>query len=372
MPKRVLIIGGYGTFGTYIARRLASNKGLRLIIAGRSREQANQMASSLPAANPAVSAALDIRGKLDRALEVLAPDIVLHTSGPFQEQEPFVAAACIRQGCHYIDLADGRAFVSAIGTLDEAARNAGLSVISGASSVPALSSAVLDRYEEEFQTLEAVEYGIATAQHTNTGLATTSAVMSYAGKPMETLIDGHMQKLYGWQGLVRRPFGPLGQRWLANCDVPDLDLFPKRYPSLKTIRFRAGLEIPLLQLGFWGLTWLVRAGLLRNMAKLAPSMLRLSRLFDPFGSNNSGFYMTMKGQGHDGNPKQVQFDLTARSGDGPFIPCMPAILLTERLVAGEDVPTGAMPCMGLVSLQDYLAALTSLDISWQTTGAEPA
>ncbi len=372
MTKRVLVIGGYGTFGTYIARRLAANKGLRLIIAGRSREKANHMASNLPAANPAVSAALDIRGKLDRALEVLAPDIVIHTSGPFQGQDPFVAAACIRQGCHYIDLADGRAFVSTIDTLDGAARNAGLSVISGASSVPALSSAIIDRYEGEFQALETVDYGIATAQQTNRGLATTSAVMSYAGKPFETLIGGEMQTVYGWQDLVRRSFGQLGKRWLANCDVPDLSLFPKRYKDLKTIRFRAGLEVPLLQLGFWGLTWLVRVGLIRNMAALAPPMLRLSRLFDPFGSDTSGFYMTMQGIGRNGAPKEIRFDLTARSGDGPFIPCMPAILLTERLVAGEHVPAGAMPCVGLVSLKDYLAALEPFDIRWQTQGADPA
>ena len=30
-------------------------------------------------------------------------------------------------------------------------------------------------------------------------------------------------------------------RWLGSCDVPDLDLFPLRYPSLRTVAFHAGV-----------------------------------------------------------------------------------------------------------------------------------
>ena len=47
-------------------------------------------------------------------------------------------AACIAAGAHYLDLADARDFVARIGTLDAAARAAGVAIISGASSVPAL------------------------------------------------------------------------------------------------------------------------------------------------------------------------------------------------------------------------------------------
>ena len=67
--------------------------------------------------------------------------------------------------------------------------------------------------------------------------------MSYAGKPFTTLIDGTMKQVYGWQDLRWRKFRGLGWRALGNCDVPDLALFPRRYPDLKTIRFQAGLEL---------------------------------------------------------------------------------------------------------------------------------
>src|SRR5262245_47893147 len=122
MIKRVLIIGGYGNFGSFIARRLARETDLQLIIAGRNLAQAEQLAQQLSAANPALASALDINGNLRAALQALAPHVVIHTSGPFQSQSYDVALACIRQQCHYIDLADARAFVAGINALDEQAR----------------------------------------------------------------------------------------------------------------------------------------------------------------------------------------------------------------------------------------------------------
>ena len=43
---------------------------------------------------------------------------------------------------------------------------------SGASSVPGLSSAIIENYRARFSELELIDYAIATAQLTNQGLAT--------------------------------------------------------------------------------------------------------------------------------------------------------------------------------------------------------
>ena len=42
MPKRVLIIGGYGNFGGTIARALARESDIQLLIGGRSRAKAHR------------------------------------------------------------------------------------------------------------------------------------------------------------------------------------------------------------------------------------------------------------------------------------------------------------------------------------------
>ena len=364
MNKRVLIIGGYGNFGSFISRKLALESNIQLIIAGRSIDKAEQLATELDALNKVETVTLDINEDLASSLEKIKPDIVIHTSGPFQDQSYDVAKACIAQGCHYIDLADGRKFVENITTLDGDAKENGILVISGASSVPCLTSALVDYYKPEFETLEALDYGITTAHKTARGLATTAAILSYTGKEFSTLIDGEFANIYGWQGLHARKYKGLGWRLLGNCDVPDLALFPKRYPEIKTIRFYAGLEIPFIHITLWALSWLVRARLIKDLAKAAPILLRVSFLFEWLGTANSAFHMKLSGKGKDGADKIINFELTALSGDGPYIPCMPAILMAKKLANGEVSKTGASPCVGFITRDEYLDALSDLDISW--------
>ncbi len=363
MTARVLVIGGYGNFGSYIARSLAGDTNIRLLIGGRSVEKARTFAASLEAFHSAEGHSLDINADLAVALARIAPDIIVHTTGPFQRQDHRVARASIAQGCHYLDLADARDFVATIAKLDAEARARDVLVVSGASSVPCLTAAVIDAYLSEFARLEAIDYGISAAQHTNRGLATTSAVLSYVGKPMTMLRDGEMKTVYGWEDTHAERYPELGCRLFGNCDIPDLTLFPKRYPTLKSMRFAAGHEVKLLHLGTRMLGALVRLGLLRALDNHAEALLRLALIFDPFGSGRSGFHMILSGVGHDGNPLQRRFVIIARSGHGPYIPCMPAILLARRLANAGAPQRGAMPCVDLIDLDTYLAALGSLDIS---------
>ena len=365
MTKRVLIIGGYGNFGRFIAQMLAREDDIQVIIAGRSMDKANAFASTLDGKNTPESHALDINSNLNDSLRSIAPDIVIHTSGPYQLQDYSVARACIEQGCHYIDLADARDFVSNINTLDSSAREHNVLICSGASSVPTLTSAIVDNYISSFERLESLDYGIATAQRTNRGLATTSAILSYAGTPFETLTDGAIRNVYGWQDTRSHSLWQLGSRLLGNCDIPDLTLFPLRYPTLTTIRFQAGLEVEVVHLTLAFLAWLVRIRLLPSLQPTAPYLLTVSRAFDFLGSDSSGFFMELAGRGDRDKSRRIIFELAARCGDGLYIPCVPAILMTKKLARGEISEIGARPCMGFIGLDEYLNALSEFDIEWR-------
>jgi len=364
MIKRVLIIGGYGNFGSVITKTLAAKHNIRVIIAGRSIEKAKKFASDIEAANEIEAVAVDIDKDFAEALSSLKPHIVIHTSGPFQSQGYEVAKACIDQGAHYIDLSDGRDFVEGIVELNDRAKEHDVLVISGASSVPCLTAALVDHYRDDFESLDALDYGITTAQKTARGLATTAAILGYTGMPIETIIDGKQSKVYGWQGLHLRKYKGLGWRLLGNCDVPDLALFPKRYPDLRTIRFYAGLEISFIHITLWILSWLVQIGVIKNLKNAASLLLRTSFLFDFLGTENSAFHMTLSGKGKDGTMKSITFELTARSGDGPYIPSMPAILMAKKFANDEINDRGAFPCVGFITRDEYLGALNDMDISW--------
>lgn len=368
MTTTVLIIGGYGNFGGYIARALAGDSNISLLIGGRSKPKADAFAAALNSANPAQGCWIDIDDDVMAQLSAIQPDVVVHTTGPFQAQDHRVARAAIAAGAHYLDLADARKFVATIDELDAEAKAAGVAVIAGASSVPCLTAAFIDRYRMHFARLDSAVYGIAAAQATNRGLGTAAAIFSYIGKPFTILRDSVRKRVFGWQGLHGVRYPELGLRLFGYCDIPDLELFPARYPELRELRFSAGHEVKLLHFGTWMLSWAVRLRMVRSLTPYAERLLNLSFLFDPLGSDKSGFHMFLSGTDHDGRPMTVRIFMVARQVHGPNIPCMPAIILAKRIAADESIEPGARPCLDLIGLDELLGSIQHLDITTMASG----
>jgi len=358
LTGRVLVLGGYGNFGKRIVQALAAKK-LDIVVAGRNRQKAEAFAQAVSGSVSGMG--FDISTGLSDALENLKPVVVVNTCGPFQGADYSVVETCIKAGTNYIDLADGRDFVTGISALDEKAVAANVTVISGASTVPGLSSAVLDHFAGDFSSIEELKFGISPGQKAERGLATTKGILSYVGKPLKPF-KGAENPVYGWQGLYRQDYPTLGSRWMANCEIPDLDLLPRRY-GINKIRFSAGLELPALHLGLWALSWLVRAGLPLSLEKHAGALLATSNWFDRFGSADGGMHLVMEGIGHKGETLRKSWFIVAGSGDGPQIPTVPTIVLAAQMAQGKRLCPGAYPCVGHVSLEDYLAELEGFDIS---------
>jgi Saccharopine dehydrogenase NADP binding domain len=362
---RVLVLGGYGNFGGLVSRELARDMDLELIVAGRNAAAAEAFAGKL---GPHVRAArLDINAPdFARQLAALAPELVIHTGGPFQGRDYRVASATLDAGAHYIDLADARAFVAGIDVLDARAREANRLVVSGASTVPGLSAAVVDRYRIEFDALTDIDIGISPGNRAPRGVATVAAILSYVGRPLQMWKNGQWSNVFGWQGLRRERYpAPAGTRWLGNCDVPDLILFPPRYPGLKTLRFGAGLELGMLHLGLWLLSWPVRWHLLPRLDRWARGLKRISEWFLAWGSDAGAMHVRLRGAAVDGKPLTLTWILIAGSGDGPQVPATAAIVLARTLARGQLPACGARPCLDLFSLEEFLAALGDYDIRVQ-------
>ena len=266
---------------------------------------------------------------------------------------------------HYIDLADGRDFVTGINALDAEAKQSGVAVVSGASTVPGLSSAVVEHYRDEFSEIESLVFGISPGQKAERGLATTQGILTYVGKPLKA-VPGDARPRYGWQDIYRQPYPGLGKRWMANCDIPDLDLLPARY-GIRSIRFSAGMELGFMHIGLWALSWLVRLGVPLNLPDHAASLLNVSNWFNRFGTADGGMHVILRGRDRQGRAHERRWFIIANNGDGPQIPCVPAIVLAHRLLAVDLLPVGAYPGVGLVSLGDYMRELEPFNIE-QVTG----
>jgi hypothetical protein len=354
---KVLILGGYGNFGKLIAR-LLTRRGIAVIIAGRDTAKAAELAASLPS-GLAEPATFDVTCELPRQLERLRPGIVINTCGPFQSADYDAARACIAAAVHYIDLADGRDFVTGITQLDADAKSRNVAVISGASTVPALSSAVIEHLRRRFRNIKSLVYGISPGQRTERGLATTQAILSYVGRRLKPCA-GYATR-YGWQGLHVQVYPDIGKRWMSNCEIPDLDLLPAKY-GIEKIRFSAGMELSFIHLGLWLLSWGVRFKLPIDLPAHARALLTASRWFDRFGSVDGGMHVIVEGEDRSGRRMSAKWFIIARSGDGPYIPAVAPVVLVKKIIAGKPPAPGAAPCVDLIALQEYLDELNGFDI----------
>jgi len=373
--RNVIVLGGYGNFGKRIVENLAGIEGITILIAGRNLSKSSALVENLKATSNASLEPLVIdifAADFKEKLASIAPFLVIHTSGPFQGQDYRVPKACIECGAHYIDLADDRRFVCDITTLDSHAKEKDVLVVSGASSVPGLSSAVVDSYQNQFSIIESIDLAIAPGNKAERGLATVEAILSYTGHPLNVFKKGRWQDVYGWMDSKVTDFGGfVGKRHLANVDVPDLELFPNRYSVTQQVSFQAGLEIRLLHLTMVGMAYLSKIGLVKNWAPLSKAIVSASNIFLPLGSDKGAMEVLICGKDNNGDAKRVKWTLYAPKGNGPYIPTLSTIILARNLLSTSSNQTnqstkleaGAKPCVGLLQLSDFSASFDALELT---------
>jgi hypothetical protein len=294
----------------------------------------------------------------------------VHTAGPYQGQDYGVAKACIEAGSHYIDLADGRDFVQGFDSLHDEAKRRDVLLVSGASTLPGLSGAVIDHLKSGFDSIRDIEISIAPAHQTPRGTGTIAAVLSYCGKPFQVLLNGHWVTMYGWQNMRAQRYDDLGFRLSAACDVPDLGLMADYVAGCRTVTFHASLEAKWEQLALWLMAWVTRIGIVKDWTGFVPTFRWVSSRLISLGSDTGGMRIKLSGIGNDNRSKTVTWSLIARQNHGPEIPCSPALILARKLAADQISKRGAFPCLGMFSLAEFDKETESLDIEWSIDETE--
>ncbi|MEA3033846.1 MAG: hypothetical protein QOH86_1862, partial [Sphingomonadales bacterium] len=335
----ILVIGGYGGFGARLCRRLAAG-GHSLIVAGRSADKAARFAATLPDARPLVfDRSDDLRPVLDRE----RPDLVVDAAGPFQGSDYRVPRACLAARVPYLDLADARDFVCGIGALDSEARTAGVAVVSGASTSPALTGAITRRLAEGLDRVDSVDIALSAANRAAGGDAVVAAALSYAGRPVRLWRGRRWAEAFGWQEMKREDFafadgrGGLSGRLVALADLCDLELLPALLPGRPAVTFRAGTELGFQMLALWLLSWPVRWGWAGSLAGARRAIVALYRLTRRIGGKRSAMQVTLAGR-RGGAAVERCWTVVAEQGEGLEIPTLAAELLAADILAGRVAP----------------------------------
>lgn len=366
---RVLVIGGYGTFGGRLVRLLSSEPGLHLLVAGRSRHRAASFVARVDGAATLEAIALDRNGDLAAAFAEHRPDVVVDASGPFQGygEGPYrVVEAALAGNCHYLDLADDRQFVLGIRKYNRAASEAGLVMLSGLSSCPALTAAVYRRITRDFSSVDSVSGGIAPSPYSGVGPNVVRAIASYAGKPVALRQEGASRRGYPFTETRRRTIGPPGVLPLRSLtfslvDVPDLELLANLKPQAANTWFGAAPVPTIYHACFRVLARFVKRGWLKSLAPLAPLMSFVMNRFS-WGEHRGGLFLECHGRDAEGLRLQRSWHLLAEGSVGPLTPTLACVAIIQRLLAGAAPPVGARPAHLDLELEDFEPLFAELGV----------
>jgi hypothetical protein len=359
---RILILGGYGTFGGRLAQLLADEPRLTLLIAGRARDKAEAFCKTLPAAARLEPLAFDRDGDVEAALAGAKPDLVVDASGPFQAyagDSYRLVRACVALGIDYLDLADSSDFVKGIAQFDAAAKARGVVILSGVSSFPVLTAAVVRRLAQGMARLHSVTGGIAPSPYAGVGLNVIRAIASYAGQPVPLVRDGRPavgRGLIETRRFTIAPPGllPLQPTLFSLVDVPDLEALPELWPELKSVWMGAGPVPEILHRALNALARLVPLKILRSLVPFAPLMHAAINVLR-WGAHRGGMFVAVEGADANGQRIERSWHMIAEADDGPLIPSMAAEALIRRLLDGHRPEAGARTAARDLELSDYEA-----------------
>lgn len=346
---KILIVGGYGTFGGRLIDLLLDEPSLAMFVAGRSLDLAKKFCDARGGAGATlIPLVFDRQGDVMTQLSAIGPHIVVDASGPFQnygENAYQLVEACISLRLNYLDLADGAEFVEGIKKYDAAARQAGVFIFSGVSSFPVLTIAVVKKLSAGMRRINNIRGGIAPSPFAGVGTNVIRAIAGYAGQPMSVRRNGKTETAFPLTESMRYTIAPPGRLPVRNIrfslvDVPDLRALPALWPETRDVWVGAGPVPEILHRALNFFAWLVRLRILPSILFLAPLMETVMR-HASWGEHRGGMFVDVTGEDDNGAVIQRSWHLLAEGTDGPMIPSMAIEAIIRKILRGEEVEKGA-------------------------------
>jgi hypothetical protein len=357
---KIIILGGYGVFGGRLCQLLASDARLTIHVAGRSYKEAQDFCSTLVGVAHFSPLEFDRHKHSEHLLQQIQPDLLIDATGPFQNygSNPYqLVRACLAYGINYMDFADGSEFVNGIGQFDEEAQAKNIFILSGVSSFPVLTAAVIRHLSNDWKKVNSIKAGIAPSPYAVVGLNVIRAISAYAGQPISLIRGGKPTHGYALTETMRYTISPPGMRPLNNIrfalvDVPDLKVLPTLWPDLNAIWMGAGPVPEFLLRMLNGMAWLVRLKILPSLSVFAPIFYYVISTVR-WGEHRGGMFVEIEGIDKDDSTAIRSWHLLAEGDDGPYIPCMALQAIVMRTLNGDAPKIGSRAASGDLELSDY-------------------
>ena len=342
--RGAVVFGGYGTFGSQVARGLA-RLGVPTVIAGRDLGKAEEFAGRLGPPHRALAA--DV-AKLDSCIEALGDSFVaVNCAGPFSILGRAILDACLETACDYADISEDRGYAAMVRDYSEGFKKRGLTAVYGCSSLPAISGALGLLASEGANTSPGnVRVSLFIGNNNPKGFAAIRSAVGLLGKE----IDAPQGKLLGFRDgeTVFLP-EPFGRRRVYNFDSPEYDLFPELFGA-RSVSVKVGFELKSANR-----TFALLAALSSNYGDgIAIIIERVGRLFSGIGSSG-GAVMTELFYA-DGSIRRAAL---SSNEDAQRMAALPCVLAVEALCNGSAKIHGTVTAYELLGASVMLNRIAS-------------
>jgi lysine 6-dehydrogenase len=360
---RALVIGGTGGMGQGVARDLIKQERINKVVLGDINIDPDRVQEKLRASNKVSLIRIDVNDHGGVVSAIRDADVVINCAGPFYKTAVSVARAAVEAKVNYIDICDDyeAAEILFASDIDESAKKAGITVLTGMGSDPGTNNVLVRWYANRLDRVDEIDlYWVVSIAELSGAAWDHSLHMTLGNIPQ--YLDGKLQHVEGGSGEETVKFlEPLGDCLISYVGHPQPLTIPRYIEGVKRVVIKGAL-IPL---------WVDRlikeqkeTGLLDKEpleirgTKVVPYDVAL-RLWDRIPKNRdngpaaSGLKVIVKGERKG---KQVTYtaDIVGRMAPGTGLPASIAALMMET---GDVTVKGVVAPEGCIDPDKFLAAL---------------
>jgi len=359
---RALVIGGAGGMGQGVARDLIKQEQVTKVTLGDINTDPDRLAEKLRASEKISLIKIDVNDHSGMVSAIKKVDVIINCAGPFYKTAVAVARAAVEAKVNYIDICDDYEATEILfsSDIDQAAKEAGITVLTGMGSDPGTNNVLVKWYADRLDRVDEIYLYWVVSIAELSGAAWDHSLHMTLGE-IPQYIDGQLQYVEG--GTEEEPeqfLEPLGTCHVRYVGHPQPLTIPRYLKDVKKVIIKGAL-IPL-----W-VDQLIKeqkdAGFLNTEpievkgARVTPYDLTL-RLWDtiPEGRDNgpqsSGLKVIVKGE-RDGKQVTYTADMVGRMAPGTGLPASIAALM---MVAGDVTVKGVVAPEGCIDPEKFLAA----------------
>jgi len=240
---QVIVVGGAGTMGQGVARDLIKQDKITKVTLGDIVTDPNRLQEKLRASDKVSLVKIDVNDHEGLVEAIKGNDVVVNTAGPFYKTAVAVARAAVEAGVNYIDICDDYEAVPILfsSDIDEKAKKAGVTVLTGMGSDPGTNNVLVRWYASKLDQVEEIKLFWVVSIAELHGAAWDHSLHMVTGE-LPQYIDGKLVHVEGGTGEETATFlDPLGTCVMRYVGHPQPITIPKYIEGVKNVIIKGAL-----------------------------------------------------------------------------------------------------------------------------------